>query len=112
MQRNPLAMAITGVNKEQLFVPEDDSIVFTDDGDDEEIIKLLAIYKQHGAEALTEDEYSVIAHIVQPAGEAVREGFNSNLAEYLEDSVLNIIAQNVIQWVDWDEQSRSDWQRS
>lgn len=59
-----------------------------------------------GLEALTEEEYAEYAPTVNPF---VDEHY-ANLAENVDDTALDKLATDIINWVEWDEESREDWE--
>ena len=67
--------------------------------------------QQSGAEILTPEElstYTQYAH--EEAGEDTADtGHYANLAETIDSKTLQKLATEVINWVDWDEESREEW---
>lgn len=62
-----------------------------------------------GEDALTDDEYDLyMQHKPQKA--EFDDSHYANLADTLDDSVLSKLAMDVIKWVEWDEDSREDWE--
>ena len=65
--------------------------------------------EEYGEDILTEDEYELVME--QNAGSDLDpDDHYVNLANFLKESELQRIAQDVIEWVDADEESRDDWQ--
>ena len=59
-------------------------------------------------EMVTLDDGSVEVTIV-PGGDTGKGGFNANIAEEMEDDALSILADDIIDMVEGDLNSRKDW---
>lgn len=59
---------------------------------------------------LTDEEDSALAEMDGPQMQP-GQGFDENLAEYLDDDYLDRLAQRIIDWVDEDKQAREPWQQ-
>lgn len=95
---------------EQITVPDDQDAVQFGADEAPDIEKLKAIRAQAGDDALTDEEYALLQmHENQALPAAAAQDHYANLAEHLADNDLASIAQKVIQWVEWDEESRADW---
>ncbi len=75
--------------------------------DPDELARIQNMAEQGGEDILTEDEAAVLYAAQDQKGDPSEHG--ANLAEFLDEGTLGVIAQDVIQWYDWDEQSRADW---
>lgn len=64
---------------------------------------------EYGDDILTDDELDYLDS-QQPDLPDPYETHYANLAEYMDDDELNIIAQKILEWKDVDEESRKDWQ--
>lgn len=109
---------LSALKNSTINVPDvEDNVVFFDQEQDPEqaarveLERLAKIRQVLGDEGLTEDERITLA-----AAEAVADApappteHYANLAEHVEDqSYLNSLAADVIQWVKWDLESRADW---
>lgn len=109
---------LSALKNSTINVPDaEDNVVFFDpDMDPEqaamaELERLAKLRQVLGDEGLTEEERITLA-----AAEAVADApapatdHYANLAEHMEsESDLNSLAADVIQWVKWDMESRSDW---
>lgn len=98
------------VGAEQIAVPDEQEPVQFGAEDAPDIEKLKAIRAQAGDDALTDEEYALLQmheHQFQP--DAAAQEHDANLAEHMAEGDLASIAQKVIQWVEWDEESRADW---
>jgi len=95
---------------ERISVPDADRVVIADTIEPEpapDLQMLLQIRQELGDEGLTADEYAFLqAH---QANAVTGDDHYANLAEALDEHELNKIAQNVLNWVEWDEESRKDW---
>lgn len=96
---------------ERIAIPDADAVVIAD-GQPEgmDIEALLRIRDEAGDDALTDEEYALLQAAMQQrpmAGEA--SDHYANLAEHVEDGHLQKISRDVLGWVDWDEESRSEW---
>lgn len=70
---------------------------------------LSSLVAELGIDGLTEDELA--QYIAGKVNDDLREiGHYDNLAEFMDDKSLQKIATEVINWVDWDEESREDWE--
>lgn len=88
-------------------VPDmDEEIVFDEEAPDLSFIN--DVVNTAGIEALTEDEYALYQ---QNEPEPADTSHYANLAEQLDDTTLDRIANQVIDWVDSDEESRDDWEK-
>lgn len=73
--------------------------------EDQEQQRVLSLIEDGGADVLTEEESALVVE-AKPEREG---GFNENLAESLDEDKLNAIAKEVVQWYEWDDESRADW---
>lgn len=95
---------------ELINVPEEQRIEFAEDQGGENVIDINAVLQmraEHGEEILTEDEFAAIAEYESKRAEGGEH--YTNLAELLEDNELMGISNKVLEWVEWDEQSREEW---
>ena len=79
----------------------------TNEIDDTEVNRIRLMHSEGGP--LTDDEAAVIA-VLEPEKQKSTE-FLANLAEDIEDSELQKIGKDVVQWYEWDDESRADWKR-
>jgi len=70
---------------------------------------LRAILAAAGPDALTPEETAFLAAADGRGAAGDAQAHHANLAEFVAENDLNRIAQDVISWVDWDEESRADW---
>lgn len=100
------------LNQDQIAIPEEESIQFVEDGQqDAPIAVLIAIRDEAGEDALTQEEYEILSAweaMNGPSKSAMEH--DANLAEHLDERDLGKIAQDVLDWVEWDEEARSEWQ--
>lgn len=75
-----------------------------------DIERLLQMRVDGGDDVLTDEESALLAEVF-PAEDKPdpNDKFHVNLAEYVEENELNKIATDVLNWVEWDEDSRSKW---
>ena len=87
-----------------------------------------ALYQQPvGIDALAEQESPLEIEIVDPEevnigidgleiqikpGEDTEEGFDDNLAEYIDDGALQSLAGDLVADIDQDKQSRKEWEKT
>lgn len=99
---------------DSVTVPEDERIQFVEDGgngDMPTIEALIAIRAEAGEEALTEEEYTLLTQYERECAPALSAtDHHVNLADHLDGATLGRIARDVLDWVEWDEASRSEWQ--
>ena len=73
--------------------------------EDQEQQRVLSLIEEGGSDILTEEESALVVEAKpERAGE-----FTENLAESLDEDKLNAIAKEVVQWYEWDDESRADW---
>lgn len=76
------------------------------ESEDEELARLGQMADEYGEEILTEEEAAMIA----PAGQMQSpDEHYANLAEYVDESDLIQIAQDVVEWTENDETGRKEW---
>jgi hypothetical protein len=92
--------------------PEEEQVTFVEDGgQDAPIAALIAIRDEVGEEALTDEEYALLSdYELQMRPVASAQDHQANLAEYVDERDLSKIALDVLNWVEWDEESRAEWQ--
>ena len=97
---------------DNIAIPDEESIQFVEDGmQDAPIAALIAIRDEVGEEALTDEEYAILSQYERewvPVFSA--EDHQANLAEFIDERELNTIALDILKWVEWDEESRAEWQ--
>jgi hypothetical protein len=91
-----------------MYTDTDETIEF--DGGEAPSMELLEqLVAQVGEEGLLPDELAMwLAHQESQSVQANPEHYE-NLAPYIDDTLLNKLASDIINWVEWDEQSRHDW---
>lgn len=96
---------------EQIAVPESQgAVTFASDGGMPDIETLKKIRDEVGEQALTDEEYTLLQmHEQQSLPHARPADHYANLAEYVDEAALSRIGQDVLNWVQWDEDSRADW---
>lgn len=107
-------MANKGVGFELIEVPDEEDHIQLVDGEQrvEDPLDIARKMRDElGEDALTEEEKNLLTSYEAANKRAPGDHFE-NLAEHIEESILNSIAQRVITWVEWDEQSRSEWQET
>ena len=88
-------------------IPESPAIEALPDPTEPEIAKLFALMEAGGdEELLTEEEQAQLAELMPEPGSG---DFDQNLALDMDESDLSMLAQQVIQRFEWDEQSRREW---
>jgi len=92
-----------------MLAPADDDMLIdgADEQDGQPIDAILAMVEAVGPDGLTEDESSALNRYQQAKGD--KSDHYANLAEHLKDRHLLKIAQDVVRWVEWDEEARQDW---
>lgn len=90
---------------------QDEPVIFDEDEetDEQRLSRLVSIVEVAGEEALTEDEYTWLQSLAQQQ-QPKNDGHYSNLALNIEESELKKLAQQVLAWVEADEESREEWQ--
>lgn len=96
-----------------IAVPEpEEGIGFEDDMDVEnEVGQLQAIVDELGESALTESEYALLVFWNRNQVIGDPDDHNANLAEFIPESDLMRISQDVLEWVNIDDRSREPWQQ-
>lgn len=111
MQNPHASSAQELIAADTIDVSDEPEQIYFDSDDEPEIEKLIAIYEQSGPEALTNEEYALVVEVLtmEAAKSSKANDFHANLAEHLSETELNKLSQKILQWVEWDEESRSDW---
>ncbi len=89
----------------------ENELIDIDDGEEQmpTIEQLMALRDEVGEEGLTDEEFAVLADYEKT--ESPGEGKHyDNLALSMEEGDLSSIANRVLRWVEWDEESRTEWQ--
>lgn len=99
---------------ERIAVPDDQGVTLLDDGANDpqapDMNALMRILSESGENALTDEELEFVrASQARGRPGAGADDHYANLAEYLDENELQRIAQKVLDWVQWDEESRADW---
>lgn len=97
---NPLSDAMT---------MEEDSIVVVDYEPEMDVQELIDRANTKGIESLSDEEYAFLMLEINKEEDQKEIGHFDNLAEHIDQSELKRIANKVIEWVDDDIKSRSDW---
>jgi len=108
-----MALKMPNSLSDTIAIPDEmDSIQFAEDGMQETPIEaLIAIRDEVGEEALTDEEYALLSQYERetvPAENA--NDHQANLAKFVDERDLNKIALDILNWVEWDEESRAEWQ--
>ena len=74
-----------------------------------DIDALRKIRDEAGEDALTDEESAILAQSEMYKNDKSGDHYE-NLANNIEEYELNKIAQKVLDWVEWDEESREEWQ--
>ncbi len=100
-----------GVGFDLIEVPEEDESVqiLDEERPEDPLEKIRNIRDQLGNEGLTEEELALLDSYEMNQQRGNGEHFE-NLAEHIKQSDLNKIANEILTFIDWDENSRSDWQ--
>ena len=77
--------------------------------DDERLRRIIAMAEQDGVEILTDDEAAEYEAATAPENRGDASMHYANLADFVEENVLDRLATDVIEWVERDEASRADW---
>jgi chaperonin GroES len=98
---------------EKITVPDEQSVALVEaDGAEPgmDLDSLLRIADELGEAGLTDEELEFVraSSGKREPGQAAEDHY-ANLAEHLEENALQNIAQRVMDWVQWDEESRADW---
>ena len=91
---------------------DDDIIELYAQEDDDSRIDRLKRFAETDPSILTDEETAELSNYIdaqQP--QANPDNHYANLAEFADPSFLSYLAQDVILWVDRDEESRADWQK-
>jgi len=92
-------------------VPEQQDVVVLAGGEEQPDIEALRrIRDEAGDDALTDAEYALLQmHEQQTLPRTDPKDHFTNLAEHVDEAELGRIAQSVLNWVQWDEDSRASW---
>lgn len=79
--------------------------------DPEEVARILELARTGGIQILTVEEETVLRSAMRSGRGLGDPGdHDANLADHLDDETQARLAQQVIEWVQYDEESRRDWQ--
>lgn len=75
----------------------------------ERLRRIIEMAETEGVDVLTDDEAAEYEAAMSPEGRQNPQEHYANLAEFVEERVLNKLAHDVVEWAERDEQSRNDW---
>lgn len=105
--------ALAIIDDDYIEVPDEDKgVSFLDDEipPEDNIASLQRIRAQVGDNALTEVEYATLqAYEASLLPDKKATDHYANLAEHVDAATLTKLGSDVVMWVRWDEESRSDW---
>ncbi len=89
----------------------ENELIHIEDGEPQmpDVEQLIAIRDEMGEEGLTDEEFSMLADH-ERSSVPQQKGHYSNLALSMEEGDLSTISTRIKQWVEWDEESRTEWQ--
>lgn len=100
-----------GIGIELINVPDEEEYIQIVDGEQrvDPIQNIINLRDQLGRDGLTEEELQLLDSY-EAANQREPGQHFENLAEHLDDQTLKSIAQKVLTWIQWDENSRAEWQ--